>query len=105
MKPNHVKLLLVLLLPGMFLASNSFAKNDKKTEQSISANSVVETATDKTAKKASKAEKQKARALSKRPKVVGKEKLDKEAKGLRKLSKQAIKNWREGRLNPDFSTH
>lgn len=51
------------------------------------------------------AEEQMALALSKRPKVVGKAKLDKEAKGLRKLSKQAISNWRQGRLNPDFNTN
>lgn len=51
------------------------------------------------------AEEQMALALSKRPKVVGKAKLDKEARGLRKLSKQAISNWRKGRLNPDFSTN
>ena len=111
MKPNYVKLLLVLLLPGILVTNTVFAKTDKKTEQPASTNSVVnsESTDDKTsekaAKNASKAEKQKALALSKRPKVVGKDKLDKEAKGLRKLSKQAIQNWRKGRLNPDFSAN
>lgn len=115
MKPNYVKLLLVLLLPGILVTNTVFAKTDKKTEQPASTNSVVnsestddktsEKAANKAAKNASKAEKQKALALSKRPKVVGKDKLDKEAKGLRKLSKQAIQNWRKGRLNPDFSAN
>jgi hypothetical protein len=96
-KIKTIQFMLVITGCLLFMSGNVFAVDIHDTQLAAM------TKEEYKAYKAEKSEKQRALAHSKRPEVVGEDILEQEADGMYMLPQQALDNWGNGRMFPDYA--